>query len=354
MTSSTTTTMLAQQQEQQQQEIMATISAMRQQEETAYTKRDWTQMNGATVDLECRRIMISWCFTVAQFCSVSRETVEIAIALSDRFMVFTKHDVDRATYQLVWLASLYTAAKVHEPSALAPSLVAKFSDGLFTARDVQTMEVQLLQALKWRVNPPTCASFVRSLLQLPAVQSSSSSSFCHNSNDDADDMVLELALAQTEIVMAECDSTLTVPASSIAYAAIANAWECLGLDKVGAMRQKLRQALDTATIRSATTPTPTTATHQMDSTLRHFFQTNLAATAAVFPQQHGKAAVPTPPTPAASTTTTHDHHHHPPCKKLRTISTTTANNNNNNTMCLSSSTCVARSNSRRSVMIVSP
>jgi hypothetical protein len=58
------------------------------------------------------------------------------------------------------------AVKIHEPEAMDPDTVSTLSRGTYSAHDIENMELQILKALEWRVNPPTSVSFARQLLAL--------------------------------------------------------------------------------------------------------------------------------------------------------------------------------------------
>jgi hypothetical protein len=126
---------------------------------------------------------------------------------------------DRSTYQLACMAAFYTAVKIHEPKALSPELVARFSNGAFTIRDIEAMEVKLLNALKWRVNPPTSRDFVHKLMSLIPSDLLS---------EDLRETALGISVLQIELAVTNYEF-VTVRASIIAYSALMNALETLGI-----------------------------------------------------------------------------------------------------------------------------
>lgn len=118
------------------------------------------------VDLECRILMVDWTKSVVQTTKFHTEITEIAMDYVDRFLsrsVGWKFLLNRTKFQLVVMTALYTATKVHEIEALCPETVAKLSDGRFTRKDIESMEIEMLNNLKWRLHPPTATSFVRLL-----------------------------------------------------------------------------------------------------------------------------------------------------------------------------------------------
>jgi hypothetical protein len=151
------------------------IEAMLRQEESGYTVPDYLRhlpahtAFGQPIDAAARFSIAEWCVKIMEFCHYKRETAAIAMSCLDRFASTPDgHQVllDRRKFQLAALTSVYTAVKIHEQQALAPQLVAKLSHGFHTVTDIEAMERRMLQALRWRVNPPTSMEFVRKILDL--------------------------------------------------------------------------------------------------------------------------------------------------------------------------------------------
>lgn len=214
-------------------EIAETILAMRRQEKSAYSQRDWLHQNELQIELfpmhhnivdaDCREKIATWCFEVADICNFSHETVEISLNLLDRFMLTPTGAIvhsDRTKYQLASLAALYTTVKIHEPAAMDPQLVSRLSRGIYSAEEIVQMESSFLSALRWRLNPPSAHSFVRTLLQLVPANAM-----------QADIRSKVEKLCSFQIDLSVIDSRfLVVRMSTIAYASISNALETLGLD----------------------------------------------------------------------------------------------------------------------------
>jgi hypothetical protein len=219
-------------------DTLETLAAMRHQEDTGYVAKDWLRLGQeseskcirrplhweAAFDIECRDKMVAWCIQVIDFCKFSHETVEITMSYLDRFLSTPEGTTarnDRSTYQLACMAALYTAVKIHEPRAMSLALVSRFSHGAFTARDIEAMEVKLLNALQWRVNPPTSWAFMRNLMTLIP------SDLLDKEMREAAD---HLALLQIELSVATYQF-VCIKASTVAYSALMNALESLGLDE---------------------------------------------------------------------------------------------------------------------------
>lgn len=204
-------------------QTIATIRAMRKQEETGYNTISCDYLSDLppiAVDANCRSAMTNWCKQVAKYCEYGSESVSIAINILDRFVSTPTGRTtlfDRNQYQLAAMTALYTTVKIHEQEAMAPKLVASLSRGLHTEQAVEAMESKMLDAIRWRVNPPTAVSFVRSMMELVP--------------DDLniDRSVIELAQCQIETIANDYDFC-TVPASSVALACTWNALEIVTRD----------------------------------------------------------------------------------------------------------------------------
>jgi len=210
-------------------ETLERITAMRHQERSGYAKRGWLQLESSevskdnqAVDIDCREKMLAWCFQIVDFCEYSRATVEIAISYIDRYLASPEGIAarqDRGVFQLVCMTALYTAIKLHERIAIDTNVFSRFSKGVHRPEDFEAMEVKLLNALKWRVNPPTSMDFVRLLLE--SVPDDILDKYMHRD-------VYDLTKMQTELVFSS-DQFVSVPASTVAYCALMNALDNLGL-----------------------------------------------------------------------------------------------------------------------------
>lgn len=209
-------------------DALETIHTMRRQEELAYSVSDYLSCLPQTpletpVDASCRNLMAKWCSEIAEFCKYKKETVAIAMNCLDRFMASPsgyKVLLDRNQYQLAAMTALYSSVKVHEQEAMDPNLVSSLSRGVHSAQAVEAMESKMLNAIQWRVNPPTAMSFVRSMMDLIPGH------VMHTSEKDA---VADIARIQVETIVNEYDFC-TVKASSIAYACALNAMESVVTD----------------------------------------------------------------------------------------------------------------------------
>jgi hypothetical protein len=205
-----------------------TIQVMRRQEEMLYTVPDYFNLSSLDAfssppaDVSCRFFMAQWCYQIVDHCHFKRETAAVAMNYLDRFL--SSHDgqtyvlPDRQQFQLAAMSCLYTAVKIHEHEAVTPRLIANLSNGVHSTTDVEAMEVRILTALTWAVNPPTSSAFCHQFMELLPSSDLSESSLRATS--------IDLAHFQTELAV--CDySLVTCRTSWIALSALLNAMESL-------------------------------------------------------------------------------------------------------------------------------
>jgi hypothetical protein len=216
--------------------IFSTLQAMRRQEESTYwvpdslyqSQPDSAHANGpihanAVVDIDCRSKMATWCYQVIDFCKFDRETASIAMNYLDRYMLTEQGATvraDRNLFQLAAMTCLYTAVKINEPEAMDPKLVSTLSRGAYSTTQVEAMEVSILSALQWRVNPPTALAFVRQFLEIIPV---------NLVDQSMRETAHDITKFQTELAVTEHDF-VTVKASTIAFGSLMNSLESLQLD----------------------------------------------------------------------------------------------------------------------------
>ena len=117
----------------------------------------------------CRYNMVDWCYRMINFCNLNRETVAIAMNYVDRFVVTEQGQsylTSDTLYQLVAVTALYTAIKVHEIQSIDLQSLVNVSKGTYSLKQIERVEREIVNALQWRMNPPTAMSFVRSLIEL--------------------------------------------------------------------------------------------------------------------------------------------------------------------------------------------
>lgn len=208
-------------------EQTTTLHALCRQEESHYRVRGrYLRTTGNTSSdakvaqrrAKCRAAMVTWCCTVVDYLEFERDTVATALNFLDRFLDTPAGKACLTTprqFKIAGMSALYTAIKVHEPEAIEPDLVVELSGNLCQVEDIEAAELKLLNALEWRVNPPTALAFCRDLLAL-VPRGVVSPKDCES--------LLDLAQVQTELAVSD-PRLITVPPSLLAMASIFNALE---------------------------------------------------------------------------------------------------------------------------------
>ena len=207
-------------------ELSERIRVMRRQESSHHRCEDYmsdtdslVSLASQTVDEESRIKMCEWCYQVVDYCKFRRETVGIGMAFLDRYLATPEGRAaltDRKFYQLAAMTSLYMAIKIHEPLEMETSLLADLSRGCYTDLQIADMELEILDALKWRLAGPTPLAFVQHFLALLSVDSRAKSA------------IMDYGRYQTELAVSCLDLVPRYP-SEVAIAAILNAME--GIDR---------------------------------------------------------------------------------------------------------------------------
>lgn len=205
------------------------LRAMLQQEKNWYEIKDYFQQNcssenpkGHLVDADARQQIAQWCMNIMDACDYSKENAAVTMSCLDRF-VSTRDGrevlLDRSQYQSAALTALYISIKVHCPQALSPDLVAKLSQGMYGKNDIEAMERRMLDAIQWRINPPTAMDFVRIYLDMIASKSTVLDQHAQN-------VIIELAGYQASRSVLQFDIVIT-NASTVGVASLLNAIESI-------------------------------------------------------------------------------------------------------------------------------
>lgn len=164
---------------------------------------------------EWRRKICGWCFEVVDYYDLSREVVTIAMYYLDRFDIVSPHGISGKEYQLVAIASLYVAIKIHGETDSGMRKVfpicafTELTGGRFGRDAIEKMESKILNALNWQMNPPTSARFVEYTKQL-----------VRNDCKFTASSVFDTARFFTEVAVCSSELTFQFKPSVIAYASI--------------------------------------------------------------------------------------------------------------------------------------
>lgn len=192
------------------------------------------------MDESCRSAMSAWVYNVVDSCHFPRNTAALTMNYVDRFLSTPAGKpsiLDRSLFQLTCMTCLYVAVKIHCPAAMDPRLVSTLSRGVFSEEQIESMEMVVLAALKWKVNPPTATVFLEHFDRI-LVEEQEEVELFHT--------VLELAKYQAQVAVNEYDLSVGVKPSTLAAAALANALESVNMmersDQIHMLNKVVRTA----------------------------------------------------------------------------------------------------------------
>lgn len=90
-----------------------------------------------------REKICEWSYQVIDHFDFSREVVSVSIHYLDRFLAKTQ--VNKKSFQLVAMTTLYLAIKIYEPGTLCMSSMIELSRGYFSPSQMAEMEMAILR-----------------------------------------------------------------------------------------------------------------------------------------------------------------------------------------------------------------
>jgi hypothetical protein len=168
----------------------------------------------AAITPDDRRALCSWCYrSVELFSNTNKATAGIAVSYLDRFMSTNSPRVadalqSRLQYQLVALACIVIALKCH--AGVRVNFVDTICQGLYEKDEINACEIDILEALQWKLNGPSPHDFIDSLAGLLnecTIESTSSLSTWAKKYADA--AVLDYEMAQNSSLTLAYSSLLT-------------------------------------------------------------------------------------------------------------------------------------------------
>jgi len=122
-----------------------------------------------------RRKISEWLFKVVDHFGFDREVVSITLNYIDRVAAIKTQvrgkSIGRKEFQLIAVASLYLAVKLHGETGLPCRTLeintfVELSRGTISLETLERKELEILYLLRWNVNPPTTTRIISTLLRL--------------------------------------------------------------------------------------------------------------------------------------------------------------------------------------------
>jgi len=123
-----------------------------------------TSSNSGGINEVWREKICEWTFQIIDHFDINREIASISLNYLDRYL--STRTVNRKTFQLVAMTSLFLAIKLYESIPLRMSSFIELSRGYFKTEHIAAMESSILWTLSWHVHPPTPLNFVRNYIHL--------------------------------------------------------------------------------------------------------------------------------------------------------------------------------------------
>ena len=150
---------------------------------------------------------------------LNREVVSVAMSHLDRYLGVYTGTVEKNLFQLLAMTCLYLSIKLNEYKHLlipgsksSMDTILQLSRGFFTLKEMEKMEYEVLQRLRWHVHPPTAQVFVKHFLFFLSIE--------EEELHDLSQFMIELSVMDYFFV--------SYKPSEIAIAALHNAMDRLG------------------------------------------------------------------------------------------------------------------------------
>jgi hypothetical protein len=139
---------------------------------------DYLSSSSATITAADRHALCSWSYEIIESLSnINSEVACIGMSYLDRFMATSSPRAKTALttrheYQLATVACMVIALKNCGGVKLGTEFVAKvMCNDMYTSDELDVMEMEVLQALSWRLNGPSPHEFIDAIVGLLPVSS---------------------------------------------------------------------------------------------------------------------------------------------------------------------------------------
>jgi hypothetical protein len=211
-----------------------------------YTK-DAPSESSDFIGEDCRRKICEWNYAVVDYYCFDREVTSVSLYYLDRLAssaISSGKNVGRREFQLMSLASLFVALKVH--GEIDPSLTSRrrkiplktfvdLTHGIFSGEEIVEMEKEIFETLSWRINPPSAIRFLHYALHnflAPALPDRP-----HLGNVIR--KIYEVSRYLTEMAVCSSEAFVRYKQSVVALAALSNVIEVSDMFGVFSLESKL-------------------------------------------------------------------------------------------------------------------
>lgn len=162
-----------------------------------------------------RQRAVKWTMEFAEMQEYEHQTVAIALNYLDRYLYEEFSQLDKkGFFELSAITALYIAAKLNEQIPIPITIAAELSSRtLYTVEEIEASEQKMLEALEWRMNPPSAQIFAHYFVEMLP--------YFILEEEDKKEFVRSID-AQLKMAPA-CENLVTVKPSVLAYSAMRNA-----------------------------------------------------------------------------------------------------------------------------------
>jgi hypothetical protein len=186
---------------------------------------DYLSSTSATITAEDRRALCSWSYEIIKSLSnINSEVACIGMSYLDRFMatssprakaaLTTRHEYQLATVACTVIAIKNRGGIKHLGSDFVSDIVCH---GLYTSDEIDGMEMEVLQALSWRLNGPSPHELIDALVGL--LPTSSCEDGSEDNNESSSILLSKYSKMQVDAAVLEYDLALQ-SSQALAYSAI--------------------------------------------------------------------------------------------------------------------------------------
>ena len=212
--------------------LLKQVHAMLEQESTTYrVSRDYFRRVGDAGDWDAevevspstRAMMLSWGYQIAESCKLKRNVAIYAMGYMDRFLSNSCSPSAQTVlsnqydFQLCFITCILIAMKNYSGLSVELDFASKIvCNGIYSVQELSAMEMHVLQGLEWRLNGPSPIDFVHAFVQMLPPQEKT-----------VLDAMIRVSEALVEAAIMDYSLMLQSSPSSMAYASILAASECL-------------------------------------------------------------------------------------------------------------------------------
>eukprot|EP00826_Nyctotherus_ovalis_P044056 TRINITY_DN4719_c0_g1_i11.p1 TRINITY_DN4719_c0_g1~~TRINITY_DN4719_c0_g1_i11.p1 ORF type:complete len:407 (-),score=41.62 TRINITY_DN4719_c0_g1_i11:380-1600(-) len=103
-------------------------------------------------------VLFDWAMEVCRDLGIRRATFHLALNYVHKYLACSG-ELPRNKFQLLGLAALVLACKFNEGQIYTLEEFSKTAVNIYTIREIEEMEAELLRRMEWRLNPPTAMTW---------------------------------------------------------------------------------------------------------------------------------------------------------------------------------------------------